>query len=143
MKAMRRSLVWIIAGLLWVVCLAACGDPYADIKLGMSPADAERFERGRHVATPCWTCHDLTGEAIKLGPPLRGVFGRRIGSATGYGYSDGFLGADFVWNESQLNAFLADPQGYMVGTRMVSPGVRDPGQRRDLIFFLRHATQPH
>lgn len=142
---MERTRSWTslgLAGALLILGLVACGDPYAEVKAGMTASEAARFDRGRRVATPCWTCHDLTGEAFKVGPPLRGLFGRRIASVPGYGYSDSFRSAGFAWGERELGAFLANPQGFIVGTSMVSPGIQDPFLRRDLLFFLRYATQP-
>lgn len=134
----------LLAGLLllWSSSLVACGDPDRAILDSMSPEEQVRFVRGRSVAVPCWTCHDLAGRVEKVGPSLQGVFGRRSGMAPDRRGSDALLAAAIVWDERTLAAFLADPAGFVPGTRMVSPGVSDPQALADLIFYLRHVTRP-
>jgi cytochrome c len=75
-----------------------------------------------------------------VGPPLPGFYGQRAGSRSDYAYSPALAGAGVVWNAANLNAFLADPQGFLPGNRMLSPGIENRGLRSDLIFFLRLAT---
>lgn len=138
--ALRRA-AFLLA--LVVVCgTSACRDPDRAILAGLSEAEQVRFERGRSVAVPCWTCHDLAGEVDKVGPSLVGVFGRRSGMAQDQRGSDALLAAAIVWDERSLAAFLADPSGYVPGTTMVSPGVRSPEALSDLIFYLHHVTRP-
>jgi cytochrome c len=108
----------------------------------LSEAEQARFLRGRTVAVPCWTCHDLAGRVDKVGPSLQGVFGRRSGMAPDQPGSDAMLAAAIVWDERSLSAFLANPAGFVPGNRMVSPGVGDPEALADLIFYLRHVTEP-
>lgn len=122
--------------------LAACRDPDRAILAGLSEADQARFLRGRTVAVPCWTCHDLAGQVDKVGPSLQGVFGRRSGMAPDQRGSDALLAAAIVWDERSLAAFLADPAGFVPGNRMVSPGVGDPEALGDLIFYLRRVSEP-
>ena len=136
----RRSLR---AALLAIPLLVgACRDPDRVILAGLPEAEQATFVRGRSVAVPCWTCHDLAGEVDKVGPSLVGLFGRRSGMAPDQRGSDALLAAAIVWDERSLAAFLADPSGYVPGTTMVSPGVRSPGALADLIFYLRLVTRP-
>ncbi len=123
---------------LWALC--AC-DRYADIKAELGPADLARFKRGVRLATPCWECHDITGTGVNVGPHLSELYGRQIGSLQSYGYSPGFREARWSWDARSLDIYLANPQGSMPGTTMVSPGMTDPRQRADLLFFLKHATR--
>jgi cytochrome c len=120
-----------------------CSDPDRAILARLDEAGQARFRRGRAVATPCWTCHDLAGTVRKVGPSLLGVYGRRSGQAPGFkAASPALLEASIVWDDRSLAAFLRDPGGFVPGTSMVSPGVRDAAALQDLLFYLRHVTEP-
>lgn len=120
----------------------ACSDPDRVILSSFDEADAERFRRGRAVAVPCWTCHDLAGSVKKVGPSLLGLYGRRSGTAPDYVSSASLIGASIVWDDRSLTAFLSNPAGFVPGNRMVSPGLRDAAALSDLLFYLRHVTRP-
>jgi cytochrome c len=122
--------------------LLACRDPDRTILATLSEPERAKFERGRQVALPCWTCHDLAGQVDKVGPSLLGVFGRRSGMAPDQAGSDAMRAASIVWDERSLGAFLVDPQGYVPGNQMVSPGVRDADALADLLFYLHRVTRP-
>lgn len=123
------------------VCLLACFgltgcDPFSDVRAGLNPADRERFDRGLRVATPCWSCHDPTGDAFKIGPPLRGLFGQRAGFVKGFPYSSEMRESPVEWNERTLERFLANPQSLIPQNRMLSAPMADARARADLVFFL-------
>lgn len=122
--------------------IGACGDPDRRILASLAPDEQETFRRGRAVALPCWTCHDLAGSVDKVGPSLAGIFGRRSGQAPDQSGSDALRGAAIVWDERTLSAFLRDPAGFVPGNAMVLPGVGDPQGLHDLLFYLRHVTRP-
>lgn len=86
----------------------------------------------------CAVCHETAPEFHKEGPSLAGVYGRRAGTAPFFSGYKGLKGATFVWSEQTLDAWLADPRGFLDGrdTRMTLR-VDDPTQRADLIAFLR------
>jgi cytochrome c len=42
-----------------------------------------------------------------------------------------------VWDESTLDAYLADPQSYIVGMRMPFGCIPDKAERADLIAYLK------
>lgn len=122
--------------------LAACGDPDRRILDRLGETERATFLRGRAVAVPCWTCHDLAGGVDKVGPSLLGVMGRRSGMAPDQRGSEALLAASIVWDERSLAAFLADPAGFVPGNRMVAPGIGNPDALRDLIFYLSRVTRP-
>lgn len=132
----------LIAICLWTLFSVACGNPDREILAVMSEAEQSRFLAGRQVAVKCWTCHDLAGTVKKVGPSLLGVYGRRSGVAPGYEGSDAMRSASIVWDDRTLGAFLESPGAFVPGNRMVSPGVSDPGQRANLLFYLRYVTRP-
>ena len=50
--------------------------------------------------------------------------------------------AGLIWNEETLDRFLKNPIKMLPGTRMTYAGISDDKERRDLIGYLRQATQP-
>jgi len=140
MAALRR----IIAGSFGLLAIVAmgCSDPDAAILARLDEAEQARFKRGQQVAVPCWTCHDLAGTVKKVGPSLLGLYGRRSGEAPDYESSAALRAASIVWDDRMLAAFLRNPAGFVPGNRMVAPGVRGAGRLDDLLFYLRHVTEP-
>ncbi|MBW2229311.1 MAG: c-type cytochrome [Deltaproteobacteria bacterium] len=115
-------------------------DSYSEVRAGLDAAGRERFTRGQRAATPCWTCHDVTGTSIKIGPGLQNLIGRRAGAEPGFPHSAAMRSSGITWNERTLDAFLSDGQGFIPGNKMIGSGVPDPRLRMDLIFFLRLVT---
>lgn len=114
-----------------VLTLALDGPPGAH-------ADARRGER---VFQRCYACHSvIPGEDKLPGPNLACVLGRRVGSRSGFEFSEAMLGAGtargLVWSRETLDAFLADPQAIVPGTTMGLPGLPAPEDRRDVIDYL-------
>ena len=72
----------------------------------------------------------------RVGPNLHAVFGREIGTAEGFTYSQAVQDANFVWDADHLDHWLQNPQTFLPGNRMAFAGVRDETQRRDLIAYL-------
>lgn len=98
-------------------------------------------EDGERVFRKCSSCHSLEQGQRKAGPSLYGVVGSRSGTVEGFKYSDANLNADVVWTEENLAAFLADPRGFMPGTRMIFRGLRDEEDIKDLIAYLALQSQ--
>jgi cytochrome c len=130
------------AALLVLLASGGCSDPDRQILARLGDSEAQRFRRGRALAVPCWTCHDLAGTVKKVGPSLLGLYGRRSGMAPDYVASMALVSAVIEWDDRTLAAFLRDPAGFVPGNRMVSPGIRDPVRLSDLLFYLRHVTRP-
>lgn len=108
-----------------------------------APYNEANYDAGRRVFAQCRSCHTLeAGAPHRVGPNLHGVFGREIGSAPGFNYSQAVQDADFVWDAAQLDNWLRNPQTFLPGNRMAFAGVRDETQRRDLIAYLKVETTP-
>lgn len=135
-----RSTLFGVLLLVWFGPFGLGCDPYSDIRAELSPAEQAIFQRGQRAATPCWSCHDLTGFGLKVGPPLAGMLGRKFGSLSTYSYSEAFRRSEGVWNRRSLDRFLADGQGSIPGNRMAYADVADPGERAALVFFLERVT---
>ncbi len=97
----------------------------------------------RQFARKCSICHTLTPDtARRAGPSLHGLFGRRAGTLPGYAYSDALRGADLIWNDDTIDKlFDIGPDHYTPGSKMPMQRIAKAQDRRDLIDYLRSATQ--
>lgn len=99
-------------------------------------------ERGKNLFEQCAACHGLGDETDTDGPTLKGVIGRKAGSLEDYRYSAAMKRSDITWTPMTLDAYIADPQGYIKGNRMAFAGISDPAEHADLIAYLEQATKP-
>ena len=131
------SLKFLIA----LAALAACAllAPDAACFGQASPGgDGAQAPRGKRLFLRCASCHDISGSGVaRIGPSLKGVVGRKAGSLPGYGYSPAMKSADFVWDETSLNAWLTDPAALVPGTSMAFAGLPQPEDRAAIIAYLR------
>ena len=98
--------------------------------------------RGELLGLACAACHRFRAEEGTLvGPHLQGVFGRRAASVEGFNYSPALRESGLVWTPRSLEAWLANPAGFVEGTTMPFTGYRSAEDRRDLIAYLLRATQ--
>jgi cytochrome c len=112
---------------------------------GAAPArtapDAQALARGEQVYARCAGCHAIEGN--RTGPQHCGLLGRRAGTAPGYAaYSEALRATGWVWDARTLDLFLQDPMQAVPGTRMGYAGVKDAGERADLIAWLQQAARP-
>src|SRR5260370_39897860 len=54
----------------------------------------------------------------------------------GFDYSSGMKSMPGTWTLEDLNHFLANPQGFVSGTKMTFSGLPRPGVRADVIAYL-------
>lgn len=98
--------------------------------------------RGETLFRKCASCHTIeAGGRHRAGPALHGIFGRRAGTAPGYRYSEALRRAEIVWDETTLDAYIADAEAYVPGTRM-GGGLSLAEDRADLLAFMRRAAGP-
>ncbi|MFN2317666.1 MAG: PQQ-dependent sugar dehydrogenase [Gemmatimonadales bacterium] len=100
-------------------------------------ADADPEQDGRLAYGACGDCHSPDLRGTDRGPPLRGVFGRRIAGWPGYPFSPALRRWSGEWTAERLDAFLADPQGFAPGTTMELAPMTNAAERRVLIEYLR------
>ncbi len=109
---------------------AAEGPAFADLFAAADPAAGEK------VFGKCKACHKLDG-TDGTGPHLNGVVNRAKASVGGFGYSEGLLAmASDAWTPENLDAFLANPKGYVAGTKMSFAGLPKAEDRANIIKFL-------
>jgi cytochrome c len=100
-------------------------------------AFAQDVTSGKALYEACTPCHGTGATSSELGPTLVGIVGRTAGAREDFRYSRALRNAKIVWNEPTLDGFLADPQGFIVGTRMPFAGIPDKIERANLISYLR------
>jgi cytochrome c len=99
-------------------------------------------ERGAEVFKACAACHTVTPNGgPRAGPPLHGLFGRRIATAPDYNYSAALRKLDIIWTQETVSKL------FEVGPSVFTPGTKMPEQivsatdREALIDFLLKATR--
>lgn len=85
----------------------------------------------------CSACH-TTGKdgGNGVGPNLRGVIGRRAGTAAGFAYSPAMRGAQITWTTEELEEYLKDPAAKVPGNFMSIAGIPDASDRKSIIDYL-------
>lgn len=104
-----------------------------------APAQAAGdVERGARASRACMACHSFAPGRHMTGPSLAGVWGRKAGSAEGFGrYSEALKRSGTVWDERNLDAWLRSPSALIPGNAMVFAGIAEPRTRADLLAYLR------
>jgi cytochrome c len=98
-------------------------------------AAASDVEHGKALYAACAACHTEKPDA--LGPSLKGVFGRKAAALDDYRYSNPMKRANLTWDEANLRAYIADPQGTVKGNRMPFGGLNKPKDLDDVIAYLK------
>jgi cytochrome c len=86
----------------------------------------------------CGGCHSL--DRSMEGPRLRGVYGRRSGSARDFQYSEALKKAKITWNDEALDKWLTDTEA-LVPDNDMSFRVQSLEERRDIIAYLKTLSQ--
>ncbi len=106
--------------------------------LAASPAHAAgNAARGQKLFSECQACHSTEIGATGVGPSLFGMFGRQAGEPDEFRYSPALKNSGITWTPETLDKYIADPQKAVPGNRMPYAGLTDPGDRADLIEYLR------
>lgn len=101
-----------------------------------TPAYAEGdATRGQKLFyTRCGNCHDL--DVVRIGPPLRYVYGRQAGTGGQFDYSEPLSKSGRVWDEATLDLWLQNPSNLVQGQKMYFI-TNDPKDRADIIAYLK------
>lgn len=87
-----------------------------------------------HLAQPHPAVADL---AMRIGPNLWGVVGRKAGTAPHFRYSAAMRQSGIVWTVDKLRPYIRDPQGTVPNIRMSYQGEKDPKKVDDIIAYLQ------
>lgn len=104
---------------------------FGSAAIAQTPPNGETLFRQR-----CGSCHTVQPGQTRMGPPLRGVVGRRAGVVSGYAYSPALKAWGQTWTAANLDRYLANTRTTVPGTRMsiVAP---QPTQRAAIIQYLQ------
>ena len=136
----------LVSGL--VLVLAACGGakqeepagsdlvqaPAADV--AASPASTAASGAPASFAI-CKSCHSVEPGKNMIGPSLHAVVGTKAGEVPGFQFSPAMKASGLVWDDANLDAFLASPMKSMPGTRMTYAGQPDPAKRAEIIAYMK------
>ena len=101
-------------------------------------ASAKDPERGREACEKrCTGCHAL--DKVKVGPPLRGVYGRAAGTNPQFTYSDAVKNASVTWEESTLDRWLTDTESVIPDNDMTFR-LNDAAERANIIAYLKQLS---
>ena len=101
-------------------------------------ASAKDPDRGREAFEKrCTGCHAL--DKVKVGPPLRGVYGRAAGTNPQFTYSDAVKNASVTWEESTLDRWLTDTESVIPDNDMTFR-LNDPAERANIIAYLKQLS---
>jgi cytochrome c len=118
--------------------------PFALLSAQISAQQSDATKVGARSNVPpaivaiCLACHSVSADgASGMGPNLRGIVGRRAGTATGFPYSSAIRESGITWTAAELDVYLTAPALKVPGTMMAFDGIADPAQRQSVIAYLR------
>jgi cytochrome c len=117
---------------------APAADAGAKVEYASFTTDAAAGEK---VFALCRSCHVLEDGVNRVGPSLYNVVGRKSGQIAGFAYSDANKASGVTWDEETLFEYLKDPKGFMPGTKMAFPGIKDDQDRANLVAYLASAKK--
>ena len=100
---------------------------------GVAHAAGDKGKGAELFEDRCAMCHLAGGGG--QGPSLKGVVGRKAGSAKQGSYTPALKAAQLVWTPDNLDRFLTDPGKLVPGTAM-PVRITNPAQRADIISYL-------
>jgi len=99
---------------------------------------------GKSIARKCKACHNFTAKK-KVGPGLKGIFGRKVGIMPGMRYSKALSAGGWVWDEKHLHAWDCDSRKAIkvfsgnpsAKTKMPPQHICSEAKLANLIAFLK------
>jgi cytochrome c len=87
-----------------------------------------------HLAQPHPAVSDL---AMRIGPNLWGVVGRKAGTAPHFRYSAAMMQSGIVWTPDRLRPYIHEPQKTIPNIRMSFLGLKNMKDVDDVIAYLQ------
>src|SRR5579884_1576744 len=118
----RNIALAVIAAAVFATPALAAGDPV----------------KGKAVFARCAICHNVEKDGGNgVGPNLFGVYGRKAASVEGFNYSGPMKASGIVWNDENLEKWIAGPAKMVPGTKMAFAGISNHGQVDDVVAYLK------
>jgi cytochrome c len=80
-------------------------------------------------------CHPTQTGVNKIAPSLAGIVGSKGGTVAGFDFSPAMKDANITWDDNNFDKFLADPPGFIRGTRMFI-NLPSETDRQNVIAYL-------
>ena len=120
----------------------ALGAAAAPLLASATLATEGNAAKGERLFGTCAACHSLEPNRSMTGPSLSGLWNRKAGSLASFPrYSPALKSSNITWDDNTLDRWIADPQHLVPGNTMTFPGIKEAGQRADLLAFLKRATE--
>jgi cytochrome c len=126
-----------LAGLAGAACLLASPAFPSPVWAGDAANGAQIFKGTCgvcHLAQPHPAVSDL---AMRIGPNLWGVVGRKAGITPHFRYSAAMMQSGIVWTPEKLRPYIHDPQGTIPNIRMSFLGLKNMKEVDDVIAYLQ------
>lgn len=107
-------------------------------------ASAQDAAAGEKVFAKCKACHVIDGTTNRVGPSLHDIIGRTAGTVEGFKYSEAMIEAGkggLVWDNANLDKYLADPKATVPKNKMAFPGLKNPEDRTNVIAYIDEASK--
>lgn len=101
---------------------------------------AQDVAAGEKIFAKCKACHVPDKDQNRVGPGLKGLFGRTAGTHAGFKYSPAMVEAGkggLVWDEATFKDYIHDPKAKVKGTKMAFAGLKDDTEIANLIAYLK------
>lgn len=112
--------------------------------LAAAPAFAANAEHGAQVFKgTCGVCHlaqpnpAISDLAMRIGPNLWGVVGRKAGTTQHFHYSAAMRASGIVWTPQTLRPYIHEPQKTIPNIRMSFLGLKDMNDVDDVVAYLQ------
>jgi len=98
-------------------------------------------KKGKKVFNKCKSCHTVKAGKHKIGPSLAGIVGKDAGKSAGFKKYKGLKGADWKWDEANLDGWLKDPKKWLKKKNGKKSGMvfklKKDKDRANLIAYLK------
>jgi cytochrome c len=116
----------------------------ASLALIASPSFAADASHGAQIFKgTCGVCHlaqphpAVSDLAMRIGPNLWGVVGRKAGTTQHFRYSAAMMQSGVVWTPDKLRPYIHDPQTTIPNIRMSFLGLKNMKDVDDVIAYLQ------
>jgi len=140
MRARSFSIVVAVGLLLGIVW--ALGTEHIEARgSGIVRADGQRYSTiiptDYGELSACAVCHQLgPNEPPRSAPSLYAIVDGRRARSPWFGYSEALRNSGGEWTREALDAYLADPVGYLPGTSKTISPIRDADRRQRIVDAL-------